>query len=469
LHAVGGMSVTGRVAQARTELQLGGQLEKDAGNFIAHVSGQFDLASIKPFLTTNAANGFSILTTTVPLVLALDAAGNLHALAELTATGRVALANFAVREQTVDAVAGRVAFADRVLHFIQPELRRENGAQAATADEVALDFKTMVLSFTNGFSTLAPTALTRAIGPMTAHWVEPYQFLQPPVARVNGHLPLRNVASPHDTAGTDLRFDILQYVPFQWLKLHSTGLMGTIRWLGPELVLTNITGDLYGGIGTGAAYFDFSVPHPGADYNFTLSVTNVDLHRFAQGMLSPTNHLEGTLAGLLVVTRANTEDLRSWDGYGTAHLHDGLLWDIPIFGIISPVLNTFSAGLGNSRATEATARYLITNGIISSDSLEIRSTLMRLGYTGTVDMLQNVNAHVTARLLRDIPVVGPLIGLATWPLGKAFECRVTGKLGDPEVTPIYIPFSRLLLAPLHPIRSLEELFSPPNSTNAPPK
>ena len=38
-------------------------------------------------------------------------------------------------------------------------------------------------------------------------------------------------------------------------------------------------------------------------------------------------------------------------------------------------------------------------------------------------------------------------------VGSFFECRVTGQLDDPVVTPVFIP--KILLVPLHPIRTLE--------------
>ena len=117
---------------------------------------------------------------------------------------------------------------------------------------------------------------------------------------------------------------------------------------------------------------------------------------------------------------------------------------------------SLGSGLGNSRATEASAKFAITNGVIFSDSLQIRSTMMRLEYTGTVDLKENLNARVTAHLLRDTWVVGPLVSTALWPVSKLFEYRVTGTLKNPKSEPIYVP--KLFLMPLHPIRSLEELF-----------
>ncbi len=180
---------------------------------------------------------------------------------------------------------------------------------------------------------------------------------------------------------------------------------------------------------------------------------------------TPTNHFEGTLTGELVVTNADSWDWRTWNGYGRVKLRDGLLWDAPIFGIFSPVLNAVVPGSGNSRATDASAKFVITNGVFFSDTLEIRSTMMRLQYTGGVDMKQNVNARATAQLLRDWPA-GQVISTVLWPVSKLFEYQITGTLEKPKSEPVYV-LPKLLLIPLHPIRSLEEIL-PAGDTNAPP-
>ena len=78
---------------------------------------------------------------------------------------------------------------------------------------------------------------------------------------------------------------------------------------------------------------------------------------------------------------------------------------------------------------------------------------------------KTVDARVTAQLLRNTPVLGSVMSVVLWPVSKIFECQVTGKLSDPVVKPVYMP-AKLLLVPLHPIRTLEELFSSP-ATNAP--
>jgi hypothetical protein len=120
--------------------------------------------------------------------------------------------------------------------------------------------------------------------------------------------------------------------------------------------------------------------------------------------------------------------------------------------------------LGNSRATEADGKFVMTNGVIFTDSLDIRSLTMRLQYVGTVDLAQNVDARAKAQLLRNMPVLGWLVSTALSPVSKMFECRVTGTLGQPKPEPVYVP--GFLLAPLHPIQAMEKFFSVP-ATNVP--
>jgi hypothetical protein len=336
-----------------------------------------------------------------------------------------------------------------------------------TADSVTLDFNRRLIFFTNGFSTADPYSITRAIGPKTAQAVAPYHFLAPPTARVNGQIPLGGMNSGRDTTNVAMRFDIIKGAPFEWMKFRTANIDGTIFWRGQTLALSNVTAEVYGGTGNGSAYFDFRPAHEGADYQFAVDVTNVNLHTLAAGLISPTNHFEGALAGKMTVTRADTRDWRTWDGFGRARLRNGLIWDAPVFGIFSQVLNSVSPGLGSSRATDASGKFTLTNGVIFTDSLKIQSTGAQLEYVGTMDLSGNVNARVTAQLLRNVWGIGSLISTLFTPFSKLFEYQITGTLNNPKSQPIYV-VSKVLLMPFHPIRSVEEMFPGGAVTNAPP-
>ena len=459
-----------KLAQGRTRLDLNLEESEITKNFQCAVTGMLDAASVKPFLTTsNAVRGFQHLTFHEPLALALAVRGNLRDGDRLAATGRLALTNFAIRGQTVDRLTAEVTYSKLTAEFPQLRLARAGGAQTFAADKLTLDLAAQKLFFTGGEGNIEPAVVARAIGPKTAKAMEPYQFLAIPRARVNGVVPLR-----HDATGelmdeeADLRFELVGPVTFRWRKFETPAITGLVWWRSGHLILTNAVADTYGGTGRGWGNFDLHTPGAGTDFQFFMSGTNVDLHRMGMALWSPTNELEGALSGKLAVTSANSEDWRTWNGSGDLRLRDGLLWNVPIFGLLSPVLNTFSPGLGNNRAKEAAGQFCMTNGVIHTRSLEIQTALMRLEYVGTVDLQQNVNARVTAHLMRNVPVIGSVFSLVFLPVSKAFECEATGTLGEPKATPVYLPFPKLLLAPLHPIRSVEEIFTAP-AINAPAK
>jgi hypothetical protein len=450
--------------QGRTRVQGDGIANPATGQLLARLRGTFDIATIQPFLpNSQSGENIGIVHLAEPLAYQVSASGNWHDLGTLMATGSLAVTNFSIRGQPADRAGGDFLYTNRLLKFFHPRLFRASGTQMAQADQATLDFHQGRIYFTNGFSTLDPLYVVRCIGPKTTEAVEPYQFPVPPTARVDGCSPMRDVKEMDPMDDADLTFVILKPTPFRWQNLQSRGVTGTIHWQGQQLILTNVVGETYGGRGHGDAHFYFHLGRPDADFKFALTVTNLNLHLLAADLSSPTNPLEGLVTGQLTVTNGNSSTWRSWNGYGNAGMRNGLLWNIPIFGVASDALNMFSPGLGNSRATDATVTFGLTNGVIYSDLLEMHTPTMRLEYTGTVDLAQNVNARVTAKLLRNTPMIGSVVSTVLWPVSKIFECQVTGPLDHPKITPLWLPapVSNMLLMPLHPLRSLEDIFSQP--------
>jgi uncharacterized protein YhdP len=112
---------------------------------------------------------------------------------------------------------------------------------------------------------------------------------------------------------------------------------------------------------------------------------------------------------------------------------------------------------------------VITNGVIRTEDLEIRSSGMRLRYRGNVNLENQLNARVDAELLRDMWLVGPLVSTVFWPVTKLFEYRVTGTLADPKTEPVFI-LPKIMLLPFHPVRTLKGLMpeDPNNNPNFSP-
>ena len=456
------------LAQGRTKLNLNVEESEATKNFRCVLGGTLDGEIVRPFLSTsNAVRGFGYLAFHEPLKLDLAASGNLRSFAALSVTGRVVATDFAIRAQAVESVTATLAYTNLTAEFFQPRLSRAGGAQKFTAEKVTLDLAGQRLFIAGGEGNVEPGVVSRAIGPKTAKAMEPYQFLAIPSARVNGCIPLKHQDGELVNDDADLRFDILGDVPFRWRKFATPRITGTIRWLGNDLILTNVVSECYGGTARGWGSFNVQTPGDGTDFLFFLDGTNVDFNAMGRALWSPTNELKGALSGTVMVTRANSANWRTWNGHGQLQLHNGLLWNAPIFGLVSLVLNTLTPGLdvGNSRATDAQARFTLTNGVVFTDSLDIRSLTMRLQYVGTVDLQENVAARARAQLLRNTPLIGSVLSLVFSPVSKVFECDITGTLGQPQITPVYLPFPKLLAVPLHPIRSIEEMFAPPATNN----
>ncbi|HEX9046723.1 MAG TPA: hypothetical protein VF988_06835, partial [Verrucomicrobiae bacterium] len=453
----------------RSTLQLTGEENETTKNFHCTLAGSLDADSIRPFLTTsNAVRGFGHLAFHQPASVTLEVNGNLRDVDALSATGRVAVADFAIRGQSVDSLSATLTYTNLVAEFFHPQLARAGGAEQFAAEKLTLDLDNQKLFLHGGEGHVLPAAVAAAIGPKTAKAMEPYQFLSIPNAKVHGCIPLKHVDGELVPDDADLWFEVVGTAPFRWKKFETPEISGRIHWLSNYLILTNVVTDCYGGPAHGWGKFDVQTEGEGTDFSFFMEGTNVNFHAMGLALWSPTNQLRGQLSGAVLVTHANSSDWRTWNGYGWAELHEGLLWDAPIFGLMSPVLNTLTPGLdlGNSRATDGSGRFNMTNGIVYTDTLVLRSLTMRLDYVGTVDLDQNVQARVKAQLLRNTPVLGTLFSTVLWPVSKVFECEVTGTLGKPKITPLYIPFPKVLSAPLHPIRTMEQIFTTP-ATNTP--
>ncbi len=454
------------LAVTRPEGRLKAEFESDdrSQDFYSRIDSTLDVRFLRPLLEPDQQQGLDYVTFTTPPVLDVEIRGRWHEPERTGIKGHLALTNFTFRGESASGLQTAFQYTNRLLHIDQP--RAQRGAEQLSADGLVVDLLTQKIYLTNGFSTADPMVVARAIGSHIARVVEPYHFRQPPVARVHGTIPL------HGEEDADLHFD-LDGGPFDWWRFHVPHIAGHVHWLGHDLTLSQVRVDFYGGQAEGSARFDFR-PKIGTDYQFAFGTTNAQLQPLTADVFALTNRLEGNLSGRLVVTNANTEDMLTWQGYGNLNLRDGLIWEIPIFGVFSELMNGMAPGLGSSRASAGVCTFAITNGFIRSDDLDIRSTGMRLQYRGTVDFQGQVRARVEAGLLRDVWLVGPVVSTVLWPVTKLFEYKVTGPLGVPKVEPVNLIPKVMLLPfqfPFHPLRTLrgllpEDLGS--SRTNGPP-
>ncbi len=417
-------------------------------DFYWRVHSSVDLHRFVSLLAPEAQKGFALIQFTNPPVVDFRLWGRAHEPERTGVCGSVYLTNFSFRGQAAEWLRTDVDYTNRVLRCLNTRVGR--GDEEASLQGLTADFNSEFVFLTNGVSTFDPMAIAIAIGPKIGQTIQPYHFEKPPHARVYGAVPM------HGEEGADLHFD-LEGGPFAWWRFHVPQIAGHVHWAGLQLFLKDVRLNLYGGDASGSAQFDFLPAPQGTEFQFKLATRDALLQGLMADLSTQTNHLEGWLSGSVTVTKANTKSWSTVNGTGDLELKDGVIWDIPLFGIFSPVLNGISPGLGNFRAGAGSCTFTITNGIIHSEDLQIRSPTVRLQYRGTLDFDSRVQARVEAELLRDVWLVGPIVSTVLWPVTKMFEYKVSGSLSDPKLEPVYL-VPKLVLMPFHPIRTLKSLF-----------
>jgi hypothetical protein len=370
--------------------------------------------------------------------------------------GAVAVTNCSYRHLDLNAFRSSIQYSNAVLSCTNIEMER--GGWRIDSPKIEIFFSTNRIYFTDVKSTFDPHLVVSVIGKDAIDAIAPYHFGTPPRVVLNGALTIGKV----DDA--EMRF-VVAGDDFSWEWMRADEVAANVIWLGKTLLVTNASASVYGGGKlTGAAYFEFP-PKREADYRFDVAFSEIDVQTFAQS-IGRTNGIEGKLTGELNIHEATTAGLETWHGRTQLDLHDGLIWQIPLFGIFSPILDAVVPGLGKSRAREATGSFSITNGVAVSDNFEIRASAFRMQYKGSVDYQQRVDARVMAEVFRDTWGIGKVVSLALMPLSKLFEYRVAGTLDEPVTEPVYIP--KFLLKTMRPFNTMKKVFSDKTEESAEP-
>lgn len=413
------------------------------------IRSEIDPQAIKPIIAPSAHDDLDLFRFERPPLVEGIVSGRWRVPERLAVQASVRATNLSFRGESARAFAVKsLSYTNRL--FLARELSMEREEGRATVGEAWFHLDDLKLRLTNVVSGVHLAPVCRAIGPKVAETMREYDFQSPPKVLMNGVVDTLKKRNEND-----LHFAV-DAANFHWKLFQLPQLVAQVDWVKDRLDLEQVMGLFYGGKIRGGAHFDFSQER-GTDFRFDLNASGVFLSQLMKDISSRSNRVEGVLDCQVVVTNANTRDKFTWNGYGQGELTNGLIWDIPVFALISPALNAFSPGLGNSRARQAVGTFSISNGVIYTHDLEIRANAMRLKSNGSVDFEKRLNAKMEAELLRDMPGIGFVLSKLFWPVTKLFEFKITGTLDQPRTDQLYM-IPRILMAPLHPIRTLKDLF-----------
>ncbi len=389
-----------------------------------------------------------------------EARGVWHDLEATSIMGSIMASNFTARGEHIDGFRTGLDYTNHLLRVSGLGITQGPGRLDIPSASANLSSKRFIL--TNGQSTLDPRIVAIVMGTNTPEFLQLIQFDKGPSVRASGTFVIG------EPAQTDLRLDV-QGGHFHWTNLSADSFSATILWRAQSIIVTNVHASLYNdGKLRGWVAFDHP-PKQDAGFRTDFTLNDIDLGQLSREITGKTNRVEGRLEGSLSVEAPITEDKDTWNGHGYVHIHNALLWDIKMFGVLSPLLNAMSPGLGDSRAREATALFNVADGKVFSDNLEIHSTGVRLLYRGSISMKKQINGRVEADLLHDTPLFGTVLSVVMTPLGKVFEYQITGPLTQPDFKPLYVPkLLMMFFRPFHTLKTLLPEDKPSSPSSTPP-
>lgn len=436
-----------RVSKGGGAVQADGTWDPVDGDFDARVSSTLDPLVFRPVIRApGLARQFDMIQlASLPEILA-EVRGNTRSVADLVGTARVSITNAIYRLEPVTELRTTVHYTNDNILFIGTDLLQSTNR--ILAPWMRFDPKANLLWFTNATARVDLASLARVIGPRTADTLAPYHFPVPPEVEVNGVIPTA------DEAEADVVFKA-RAPAFEWWYFKFTNLVATVGWKADRLSITNVTSGFYGGSLETDIQLDMTEPR---NTRFTADprFRDVRVDLLMEDLAMRMNQLGGLLSGQVLVEQGQSRKGMPWKGRGNAEIRDGLLWGLPLFGLLSPVFDAVAPGMGKAQFNAGTGIFTLTNNTVDFHRVELISSAMRLDLKGGVDFDGKVDLVLEARPLRDVPLLGAILDVVLAPFTKLFEYKVGGTLGQPEAELRHVP--SFLLAPLRPFKVLKGVF-----------
>jgi hypothetical protein len=269
-----------------------------------------------------------------------------------------------------------------------------------------------------------PAPVVRTFAPEVADELEAFGFHRPPKLEADGRIHVVPRGAHQDLT---VRFRTAAPMDYEFLGrgLEIAAPKGRVRILPDRLELRGLSGGAFGGLIR--AEIDQSL----GDFNLRgeLDWTGLGLPAIAEAYeFSP--RPPGQLTGRIKfeLTEPGAAGL---GGRGHIALEDGALFDVPVFGPLSPVISGVLGRpkAGFQEATDAFCHFEIENGVMRT--ADFLTTTPSMVFTG--DGVADLNRRLLRMTIR-MNARG-LLGVLTLPLKPLyglFQFRGSGPIADPE-------------------------------------
>jgi hypothetical protein len=435
------------VTRPEGEIYLNYRCDANTQDYHWQIKTLVNYDALYPLLSEGQTKGLKLFKFAQPVRTDGDIWGRWHSPELTQLKTQIATTNFTFRGVPIKSLQTDLGYMNGLVTAQNTAVDREEGA--VRADLALFNSRTRMITVTNALSTADTAAIAKMIGPNIERSFQSYRFSNPPRITLNGIIPIDGFSA------ADAHFQV-KGGPFAFWRFNVPEIEANVNWIGQSILIDNVNAPFYDGTLRGDMALKLNRGQ-GTDFSLDATVRESDLNKLFIDVISPESKSQGSLGGHIKIESGKTDDWDSWQGVGQVKLREGLLWDTPLFGIFSPLLNKVSPGLGNSRAGTGDARFRITDSVIHTTDLVVQEPTTRLQYQGELDFDGNLNALVEAELLRDAPLVGRVVSLALWPVSKLFVYKVSGNLREPIAEPVYV-LPKILMNPIDSIMNRK----PPN-------
>lgn len=427
--------VVGRGAR-QGPLKAAAAFDTATGAFHGEMEGAFNPHLWKPLLLKTQMEILDWFRFgDVPPVVKLEFSGVAGDLQQFAFQGSMNATSFAYRGVSVTAGSAGLALRDGVMRLDPLDIRREEGAARGW---IELDYNRQTAAF-HVDSTADPHAVARMIGPGPGRFLEDYRFEGP------AHVTASGVVSYVGFSPVDVE---------AWVEGRGVGLGWAladtasfrVRALNRRVEITDIRAEAYGGLLTGRmAFYPLNKPYD-LRYDAVGQLADVRFEELMAALIRlEENPYKGRLsADFRLEGRVGEGRGRTALGEGRIRVEDGELFQIPLMGGLSEWLARIYPGLGFASQTDFRAEYLLRDGAFHTEEALLEGSVLSLKAKGDYRLDRSLDMTVQVQPLRD-GVVAEAVRLATSPLTKLLEFKLSGTIADPKWRPVNLPKEMFLI------------------------
>lgn len=233
------------------------------------------------------------------------------------------------------------------------------------------------------------------------------------------------------------------------LKKFKLGMFHTdISWINDQIDFENIAASPFSGTITGNTSINIS-DMESPKVILDLKGLNLNIQSLSQA-ISPDLDLKGSSDFSLTVTSGILHIPESWTGSGEIKLRDGVIWSIPLFGVLSKTVDSVLPGLGHSIIKTAQMTFSMQSEKIQFDT-RLKGNRFGIESQGTLTTKGNIDALGKLRIFQADNPIEKLLNITLIPVTESLRFSISGSVKDPFIDPFYI-IPRVILNPLNPTK-----------------